>query len=214
MKLKSEHAVPALLLGAYVVENIVAAISPVDRTTWLAESITAWIPLAWLIVWYWRGGRLSAAAWCAMAPWFLLQTLGAHYTFEQVPFGWVTELFGFQRNHFDRVCHFSVGGFAFPVLELLERRQLVRGRALTVFCVVMGIFGFSAIFEIFEWLYAVCSSPEAGTAFLGSQGDVWDAQKDMLADGLGACCASALYCLREIVAPSGTFSLEKDRRQL
>ena len=64
-----------------------------------------------------------------------------------------------------------------------------------MFCVVMGIFGFAAIFEIFEWLYAVCSSPESGTAFLGSQGDIWDAQKDMLADGLGACCATTFYCL-------------------
>ena len=119
----------------------------------------------------------------------------AHYTFEHVPFDWITELFGFQRNHFDRICHFCVSGFAFPVLELLERRQLVRGRVLAVFCVVMGVFGFAAIFEIFEWLYAACSSPQAGTAFLGSQGDIWDAQKDMLSDGLGACTASALYCL-------------------
>ena len=151
--------------------------------------------LAAIMIWYRRGGRLSRAAWLAIAPWFLLQTLGAHYTFEHVPFGWVTEFFGFQRNHFDRICHFCVGGFAFPALELLERRGAIRGRGLAVFCVVMGIFGFAAIFEIFEWLYAVSVSPEAGAAFLGSQGDIWDAQRDMLADGLGAICASLLYCL-------------------
>ena len=195
MKIKAEKWVPALLLGVYVAESLVTAVAPVDRTTWFAENLTAWIPLAAIMVWYWRGGRLSAAAWLAMAPWFLLQTVGAHYTFAQAPFGWVTELFGFQRNHFDRVCHFCVGGFAFPVLELLERRDAIRGRALAVFVAVMGIFGFAAIFEIFEWLYAVWSSPEAGSAFLGSQGDVWDAQKDMLADGLGAVCAAMLYCL-------------------
>ena len=195
MKIKSETWVPVLLLGVYIAESFVTAIAPVDRTTWFAENLTAWIPLAAIMVWYRRGGRLSAAAWLAMAPWFLLQTIGAHYTFAQVPFGWVTELFGFQRNHFDRICHFCVGGFAFPVLELAERRGAIRGRALAVFAVVMGIFGFAAIFEIFEWLYAVLSSPEAGSAFLGSQGDVWDAQKDMLADGLGAACAAMLYCL-------------------
>ena len=193
--MKSEHRLPALLLGIYIVENVVAAISPADRTTWLAESFTAWIPLAAILFWYRRGVRLSAAAWLAIAPWFLLQTLGAHYTFEHVPFGWVTELFGFQRNHFDRICHFCVGGFAFPALELLERRGAIRGRGLALFCVVMGIFGFAAIFEIFEWLYAASASPEAGAAFLGSQGDIWDAQRDMLADGLGAICASAFYCL-------------------
>ena len=193
--MKSEHWLPALLLGIYIVENVVGAISPADRITWLAESLTAWIPLAAILFWYRRGGRLSAAAWLAIAPWFLLQTLGAHYTFEHVPFGWVTELFGFQRNHFDRICHFCVGGFAFPALELLERRGAIRGRGLALFCVVMGIFGFAAIFEIFEWLYAASASPEAGAAFLGSQGDIWDAQRDMLADGLGAICASAFYCL-------------------
>ena len=195
MKIKAKTWVPALLLGVYIAESFVTAVAPVDRTTWFAENLTAWIPLAAIMVWYRRGGRLSAAAWLAMAPWFLLQTVGAHYTFAQVPFGWVTELFGFQRNHFDRICHFCVGGFAFPVLELAERRGAIRGRGLAVFAVVMGVFGFAAIFEIFEWLYAVLSSPEAGSAFLGSQGDVWDAQKDMLADGLGAVCAAMLYCL-------------------
>jgi len=193
--MKAEHRLPALLLGIYIVENAVGAIAPVDRATWLAESLTAWVPLAGILIWYGCGGRLSRAAWLAIAPWFLLQTLGAHYTFEHVPFGWVTEFFGFQRNHFDRICHFCVGGFAFPALELLERRGAIRGRGLAVFCVVMGIFGFAAIFEIFEWLYAVSVSPEAGAAFLGSQGDIWDAQRDMLADGLGAICASLLYCL-------------------
>ena len=195
MKINAERAVPAVLLGVYLVENVIGAVSPYDRTTWLAESLTAWIPLAFLLFRYARGERLSAAAYCAMAPWFLLQTLGAHYSFERVPFDGVTELFHFGRNHFDRVCHFCVGGFAYPVIEILERRKAVAARTLTVFLVIMGVFGFSAIFEIIEWLYAVFSSPEAGAAFLGSQGDVWDAQKDMLADGLGACCAAAVYCL-------------------
>ena len=193
--MKTESRIPAILLGIYVVENIIGAIAPVDRTTWLAESLTAWIPLAAILIWYRRGMRLSPAAYLAMAPWFLLQTIGAHYTFVEVPFDWVTEFFGFQRNHFDRICHFCVGGFAYPVIEVFERRKLIANRALTIFCVIMGVLGFAAVFEIIEWLYAVFSSPEAGAAFLGSQGDIWDAQKDMLADGLGACCASALYCL-------------------
>ena len=194
MKIRAERVVP-VLLGVYFIENVICAVSPYDRTTWLAESLTAWIPLFFLLVCYFRGGRLSVAACCAMAPWFLLQTVGAHYSFELVPFDRVTEFFHFERNHFDRVCHFCVGGFAYPVIEVFERRKLIADRALTVFCVIMGVLGFAAVFEIIEWLYAVFSSPEAGAAFLGSQGDIWDAQKDMLADGLGACCASALYCL-------------------
>lgn len=130
-----------------------------------------------------------------MAIFIFCHTIGGHYTFEKVPFGFITELFDFQRNHFDRMCHFMVGFFAYPILEIIENRELVRGRFLAIIFVVMCIFGFAGIFEIVEWLYAAFSNPEAGSAFLGSQGDIWDAQKDILADGLGAITASILYCL-------------------
>ena len=59
----------------------------------------------------------------------------------------------------------------------------------------LGIVAFAGLFEIFEWLYAVTASPDAGVAFLGSQGDAWDAQKDMLADTLGATVTLALHRL-------------------
>ena len=59
---------------------------------------------------------------------------------------------------------------------------------------VMSIFGFAAIFELIEWCYAAMADAQSGTLFLGSQGDIWDAQKDMLADGLGAICTTAAYC--------------------
>ena len=61
--------------------------------------------------------------------------------------------------------------------------------------VIMGIFGFAAIFELIEWLYAEFNDPASGSAFPGSQGDIWDAQKDMLCDGLGAITTVCFYTL-------------------
>ncbi len=188
---------PIILLTLYLLETMALGVDPSSRSTWLAESITAWIPLACLIVLYVRKIRFSNTAYLCMALWFFLHTIGGHYTFAEVPFDWITNTFHFSRNNFDRICHFMVGSFAYVLLEVSERYRLVRIFGLSVFLTIMTIFGFAAIFELIEWIYAECSSPEDGIAFLGSQGDIWDAQKDMLADGLGAICFSALYaCIR------------------
>ncbi len=144
---------------------------------------------------YWRGIRFSNTAYLLMGLFFALHTIGGHYTFAKVPMLSINEYFGFERNHFDRICHFLVGVFAYPVMEFLDRNKLVRGRLLMAVISVLAIFGVAAIFEIIEWLYAVIADPNSGTLFLGSQGDVWDAQKDMLADGLGAILFTSFYCL-------------------
>ena len=80
-------------------------------------------------------------------------------------------------------------------MELLEDRGLVRGRRTLATVAVLGILGVAALFEIIEWTYAALSDPHSGALVLGSQGDPWDAQKDMLADGLGALITSLAYCL-------------------
>jgi putative membrane protein len=110
-----------------------------------------------------------------------------------VPFDWVTDFFGFSRNHFDRMAHFSVGFYAFAIAEWLDRRQLVANRVLLFSYPVFSIASVAALYEIIEWLYAALANPEAGIAYLGSQGDIWDAQKDMLADTLGALVATCSY---------------------
>ncbi len=195
---KSKLAFPAVLLAIYCLEFLLLAINPYDRTTWWAENIVGLIPVLGLVLLYFYKVRFSNMAYLLIAIYIYCHTIGGHYTFERVPFDFITELFDFQRNHFDRMCHFMVGFFAYAVLELLESRQLVKGRFLAISLVVMGIFGLAGIFEIVEWLYADFSNPEAGEAFLGSQGDIWDAQKDMLSDGLGAICSSILYhCLNK-----------------
>ena len=122
-----------------------------------------------------------------------LHTIGGHFTFERVPFGFVTDLFGFERNHFDRMAHFTVGFYAFAAIELVERNNWSNSRWLSAFFGICFIFTVAAVYEIIEWLFAVAADPEAGIAFLGVQGDVWDAQKDMLADGLGSITATLFY---------------------
>ena len=191
--MKNNSRYPLFLLCLYLAEFLILGYAPVSRVTWIAENTGAVLPVAGLVWLYWKGIRFSNLAYTLAAIFIFCHTIGGHYTFEKVPFDFVTELFGFERNHFDRMCHFMVGFFAFPAMEFLEKRQLVKGRGMTAFLVVMSLFGFAAIFELIEWIYAELSDPAAGSAFLGSQGEIWDAQKDMLCDGLGAIFSVLLY---------------------
>ena len=182
-----------VLLAAYGVICLALAINPAERDTWFAENLTVWIIVGTLMILRRRGVTFTPLAYVMMFVLVFLHTIGGHYTFARVPFGWVTELFGFQRNHYDRIAHFSVGLYAFAIAELLDTRRLVANRALLALCPVAFIAAVAALYEIIEWIYAVVSDPAAGDAFLGSQGDTWDAQKDMLADTLGAIAATLLY---------------------
>ena len=190
-----------MLLGLYLIEFGVLAVRPYDRTDWIAENIPIMVIVTCLVITY-RRFQLSNLAYLLMSALVFLHTIGGHYTFERVPFGFVTNLIGAQRNHFDRVAHFTVGFYAYPVAEFVERRQLSRSRWLTGLFAVFAMCTIAMGYEIFEWIYAVKANPAEGAAFLGSQGDPWDAQKDMLCDALGAITAILLYFARHRAAPS------------
>lgn len=169
--------------------------NPENRVVWITENSIIILTVLIYVILYWRGIRFSNTAYTLTAVFIGLHTIGGHYTFELAPFEWVKEIFGFERNHFDRVCHFWVGTFAFPVLEYCDSKHIFRTHLAAGLFVIMGVFGFAAIFEMIEWGYAEWADPVAGQAFLGSQGDIWDAQKDMLCDGIGAICTTILYAL-------------------
>ncbi len=188
MKLELPH----YLFGAYLAWFGVLAVNPYSRQVWFAENLPIVLIVAALAVTY-RRFRFSNASYLLMSALVFMHTAGGHYTFERVPFGFVTDLFGFARNHFDRVAHFSVGFYAYPIAEFICRKGYTRSKGLLAFTGITAIFTVAAVYEIIEWWYAVTSDPAAGIAFLGSQGDIWDAQKDMLADGLGAICASVFF---------------------
>lgn len=182
---------PHMLACAYVVVWAVLAVAPVSREVWWAENIPVMAAFVFFAATY-RAFRFSNLAYALMAVWLFWHTVGGHYTFAGVPFGFVTDLFGFERNHFDRVGHFSIGFYAFPIAEYLLRKRLAGPVVATLFG-LFAIMALAASYEIIEWWYAVLEGGEAGIEFLGSQGDIWDAQTDMLMDTLGAVASLILY---------------------
>lgn len=190
---RADRLVPALLLAGYVALFTWGAIAPYDRVTWWVENVPIVAVVTALVVMYRRGIRFSPLAYVLMAVLPYWHTVGGHYTFERVPFDWFNRAFGFERNMYDRIGHFSVGFFAFGILEyLLARRAMSRG--LACLFAIFAIAFVAMAYELIEWGYAAYGgNAEAGANFLGSQGDIWDAQKDMLMDTLGAVAAVALF---------------------
>ena len=192
MNFYNQYKIPLLLLAIYLIVFTLAAINPYDRAVWWAENIPSLIVVAALVLLAPRF-RFSDTSYALMSVFIILHTIGGHYTFERVPFDWVTELFGFERNHFDRLAHFSVGFYAYAIAELLMTKRLVRSRWLIALFPVFAIVTVAGVYEIFELQYAISADADAGLAVLGSQGDTWDAQKDILADTLGAILVMSLF---------------------
>jgi len=188
----SSWTIPLVLLSFYLAVFTLCAIEPYDRNVWWAENIPVILVVA-AIGWLSRLHHFSNTSYIFMSVFIILHTIGGHYTFERVPFEWVSELFGFERNHYDRIAHFSVGFYAYAIAEVLVARRLVRSRWIVSLFPVFAIATVAAVYEIIEWQYAMSADPEAGIAVLGSQGDIWDAQKDILADTLGAMLVMILF---------------------
>lgn len=167
----------------------VSAFQPADRAVWWVEMSSVFAVHLLLIALYPKF-QFSSISYFIVSLWLLLHSIGAHYTFEHVPFGWVTELFGFERNHFDRLAHFVIGLNAYLIAEYLFRQKHVTSLKTAAFFGIVCIVAMAALWEIAEWLYAAFDGGNTGLAFLGSQGDIWDAQKDILADTLGALLAA------------------------
>lgn len=181
--------------GIYLVCFVIGAWAPYSRSVWWAENVPM-LAIASLIAILGRWHTFSPLAYGMMLVLLVLHTIGGHYTFERVPFEYVTHFLGAQRNHYDRMAHFSVGFYGYAIAEVLYQKRCVRSRFVLLTYPILAIFAVAAIYELFEWIYAISADPKAGIAVLGSQGDIWDAQKDMLADGLGSIVATALFAVR------------------
>lgn len=192
---KQSVIIPFSLFIVIVFIAIWSGINPIDRAVWYAETLPIFVVFTLLIVTY-PFFRFSGFAYVLMSLWIILHFIGAKYTFANVPFDWANQYLephlGEGRNHFDRIAHFVIGFYAFPVVELvLCKRKCSLGIALCLG--LFSIMALAASYEIIEWQYAVIEGGNAGVEFLGSQGDIWDAQKDMLADTLGAITALIIY---------------------
>ncbi len=161
--------------------------SPEGKLNWLLEVGPGLAGVAALAVFY-RRFPMTRLVYVAVFVHVLILVYGGFYTYAKAPLGeWAREAFGWQRNNYDKVGHFAFGFFPVLVLRevLLRVTKLERG-GWFAFILVNVILGFAALYELFEWAAALVLDPAGGDAFLGTQGDVWDAQSDMLYAGLGA----------------------------
>lgn len=197
---------PHFLLAVYIIEFIVAGIAPYSRDVWYAENGPIILLVAFIVILYVRGVRFSNTGYALMFILPFWHTIGGHYTFSLVPFDWFNNFFGFERNMFDRIGHFSVGFYAMPIIEYLVGRGLVAKKWIAVTYALFAIAFVAVFYEWIEWWFAAIWGGDAGAAFLGSQGDVWDAQKDMFMDVLGALTAVAIYWLIHKFDSSATLS--------
>ena len=163
-----------------------------DRQVWWSEISSVLFLLVAFGSTY-KKFRFSNTGYFILFVWCILQTIGAQYTFERVPFDFITNLFGFERNHYDRVAHFAVGCCSFLVSEFVYKKRLVFSKSTAIYFGIIFIMALANAWELIEWAYAEIDGGSAGQAFLGSQGDIWDAQKDMLMDTLGAILGSILF---------------------
>lgn len=192
---------PYILLVLYLLLFSICAIQPFNRAVWWAENIPIIIPVVLLVLTY-KKFQFSNISYFLMWFFISIHTIGGHYTFELVPFDFFNELlskfnieflFPDGRNNFDRVGHFFVGVFAYPIAEFTYRKKYISNILTAALFGVFALGFWGALYEAIEMIYAINVGGNEGAAFLGSQGDIWDAQKDMLLDIYGAVATSLLF---------------------
>ncbi len=163
-----------------------SGIAPADRFTWVMEVFPVLIAVPVLILTYTRF-RFTPLVYTLIAIHACILMVGGKYTYAQVPLGfWMERVFGFTRNHYDRIGHFAQGFVpALVAREILSRQSPLKGSRWLPFLVVCFCLAFSAFYELIEWWTALAKGASAD-AFLGTQGDPWDTQWDMFYALVGA----------------------------
>jgi len=198
-----------LLLGVAIVFAW-SGWQPHDRLTWWLEIFPGLAGLTVLSATY-RRFRFTTLCYTLIALHICLLCVGGHYTYAHVPlFDWLHDAFGWHRNHYDRLGHFAQGLVpAMIAREIFIRLNVVAKRGWMPFLIVCVCLAISAFYELIEWWTALVSG-DAAVSFLGTQGDVWDTQEDMLMALIGAVCALVLFshlhnrALRNVERVEGT----------
>jgi len=168
------------------------AINPKYPQDWLLENVLVFLVFPF-IVWMDKKHNYSLTSIILLLIFASLHSLGTHYTYAEMEhFNGITQFFGFERNHFDRLVHFFFGLLLFRILFEMITPALSSIKTALLFTFTM-IVTISTLYEILEWLAVIIFNPELGIAFLGTQGDVWDAQKDTIAAIIGALINIAFY---------------------
>ncbi|MEH6566323.1 MAG: DUF2238 domain-containing protein [Halopseudomonas sp.] len=204
MTAKYVHLRYLLILAAlFSLLFAVLAVSPHDRSDWALENLLVLAFVVTLGLSY-RAFPLSRLSYTLIFLFLCLHEIGAHYTYSEVPYdAWVTrvfgvslnELLGWERNNFDRVLHFLFGALlVYPIRELYCRVANARGFWGYFFPLELAMAA-SMLYELFEWGAASLFGGDLGVAYLGTQGDIWDAHKDMLLATVGAFATLCIVLL-------------------
>ena len=190
---RSKSVVPRYLLlfgGSLAAVFMWSGTHPRDVATWWLEVMPVIIGVPILVATY-RRFPLTSLAYVLIWLHAIILMVGGHYTYAEMPlFNWIRDAFNLSRNHYDRVGHLAQG-FVPAILarEILLRTSPLRPGKWLFFLVCCVALAISAFYELVEWWAALLTSPETGTAFLGTQGDVWDTQWDMALALVGAICS-------------------------
>ena len=197
---KLEYRTKLLLL--FAIWWTIWAYRPWFFSDWIIENLLTVAFIAYFIISR-HSFRLSNLSYTLLFIFMCLHTIGSHYTYAEVPYEkWtaalgfsINELFGFTRNHFDRLVHFLFGFLlAYPMRELFMRVAGARG-AWSYYLPVELIMSLSMLYELIEWAVAGVVGGDLGMAYLGTQGDIWDAHKDMGLATLGAAIGMTIVAL-------------------
>ena len=166
---------------------------PYDRLTWCLEVFPGVIGLIVLAATY-RRFRFTTLCYTLIAIHIAILCVGGHYTYARVPlFDWLSQIFHWNRNQYDRLGHFAQGFVpAMIAREVFLRLNVFHRPKWVPFTVLSVCMFISAIYELVEWCAALVNG-EAAASFLGTQGDVWDTQEDMFMALIGASCALLFF---------------------
>jgi len=194
----AENRFLQIVLAAYALLWLLLAIHPHDRGDWFLENLLVFVTAVVLVPTY-RKFQFSNFSYALVAIFLAVHAVGAHYTYAKVPAGfWLADVLHLSRNHYDRVIHFAFGFLLlYPMRELLLRRAGANETWAT-WLAVAALAALSSWFEVVEGIVAQIVQPELGTAYLGTQGDIWDAQKDMGAAFAGAVLVATWFTLRSL----------------
>lgn len=187
-----------VLFVFYILIWIILSINVTHFEDWKLENVLT-IPFLVLLFLFHKGFRFSNISYGLIFAYLVLHIIGTHYTYAEVPFGfWMSSLFDVSRNHYDRIVHFAFGFLlAYPLREIFFRIGKSKG-FWGLYIPIEFVLAFSAIYELLEWWVAVLFGGDLGVAYLGTQGDVWDAQKDIALAGLGAIISMVTVALVHI----------------
>lgn len=181
------------LFFVYLSIWVYLAIDPLFFDDWLLENLLVFVAVPLILI-FDKKYSFSLESSIYLFVFMSLHAVGSHYTYSHMPFfNEIKEVFGFDRNYYDRIVHFLFGYLIFiPLMELFLKNGIKK--TIAVWFAFFMMVSFSAFYEIVEWLATEVTNPDLGIAFLGAQGDVWDAQKDSAL----AICGSVLGVMRGI----------------